>query len=104
MERLHQEESVVSFDILDMLNESNNQMEEIDANELPDSVLQEILLNENIENESNANEVRPVISLCEDAQPEEKKLQKPRFRYVTKTDVDQIASNSCKKKTHKQTL
>ena len=103
MERLPADKNVVSFDILDIFNENTTEMEQIDPNQLPDNVLQEILNNENFENENNVTEAKAQVSLeQDDSQGSEAKSN--RFRPVTKTDVDDIASRSVKKKTHKQTV
>ena len=99
MERLpdqNADENVVTFDLIDIFNESKTEMNQIDSKEIPDDILKDILDN-------------PEVFQCKQFDASNEQDQTPRsrtanrFKNITKDYVDEIASKSCKKKTHKQT-
>ena len=99
MQHLLEDKCVVTFDISDIFNESKTEMEQIDPDELPDGVLKEILINEEVLIAQNTDENDSQLttrSECEENNSEG--AQPNRFRNISKGDADQIASNSCKKK------
>ena len=101
---LADEEQIVTLDFCDIFNENNTEMHQIDESELPEEVLQDILMNENtILDEVEAKPLNTVTEQKYEGRSTPDMKNQNRFKNVTKTDVDDIATKSCKKKTHKQT-
>ena len=108
MERLlaDSDENVISFDLIGLFNEKNCKMEEIDADEIPDNVLSELFDKEGNITLENAIQTEPNSKSAdkEDSQQSTgQNVKSYRFKPIDKEEVDEIASKSCKKKTHKQT-
>ena len=99
-------ETPVSFEIGDIIDNSNINMEELDSVDIPDSVLSAIILETNTDFEQNIEQV--ASKNIEDKKAIEKvyvkRRSKPRVhKLLNSNDVDEIAGKSCKKKTHRQT-
>ena len=89
------DEPVITFDLSKFLNENTTEMEQVDSDDIPDEVLKELLDN----NEENFNDEASEMSNCSDAKTPNRStpLQANHFRNITKSDVDDIATKSCKK-------
>ena len=106
------QESHVSLDLNEIFEVDNYKMETIDASDIPDSILSAMLIDDH---GIFAQEIKEEIDIKTPSTPirsnnpinvnvtENKKTATPRFRSVTKEKVDEIASKSVQKRTHKQT-
>ena len=111
MQRLleNENETPVSFDLNDIFPSDDYKMETINAEDIPDSILSELLMNEHeifpseVKQEDEAKNVTSPSRSLNESNTENNKISTPRFRSVTKQKVDEIASKSVKKRTHKQT-
>ena len=101
MQRLLDDEDAVIFDLNEIFGESKVEMEEISSDDIPDEVLTKILE----QSENLTSEFRdPLVDLPANVNNAQETPTKSRFKTVCTEDVDKIASKSCTKKTHKQTM
>ena len=104
MQRLPEdtENQLVSFDLADFFDGKNLEMSELDAEDIPDNILSEIILDPTLQNTEKFE--------TSDTNSPHGKLLKPRsrsnenrFKAVDDKQIDTIAGKTCKKTTHKQT-
>ena len=100
---LEQKEDVIIFDLNEIFTDQTVQMDEINSDDIPDEVLNQIIQDSE---EITTEQAKTVLDL-----PEVERIcntkeipNKNRFKFVCNDDVDKIASKSCTKKTDKQTM
>ena len=104
MQRLPEdtENQLVSFDLADFFDGKNLEMSELDAEDIPDNILSEIILDPTLQNTEK-------FETSETNSPHGKVLKprsrsnENRFKAVDDKQIDTIARKTCKKTTHKQT-
>ena len=92
------DETHVSFDLNDIFVPDELNLSEINPDDIPDSVLSEIIVDEHFESECKSKETR-----SENETRSLKILNQNRFLQMESDQIDEIAGKTCKKKTHKQT-
>ena len=100
-------EPVISFEIGEIFDQNNSEMDVINAEDLPPDLFNEIFETEDVSNLENEKETNVADGSSDGHVPRSRQVKEninsKRFKYVNEDQVDEIAGKSCKKKTHKQT-
>ena len=104
MEHLQQDklEDPISFDLGTLFDENSENLTELNADDIPDNVLSEIIMDPSILNTEQSRNMQTLEAL-NDPMCTPKSNTENRFKNITKQQVDDITGKTCKKTTHKQT-
>ena len=89
------DETAITFDLQSFFDQNSQNIGIVSAEEVPDSILGELLDEVNKQYPAIIQKPQPSASPASE-------LQKSRFPVLTTDEIDEIANNTCKKKTRKQ--
>ena len=92
------DDDVISFELGDIFKSNNIKFDEINENDVPDALLAELL--DHVQQGKDTIQENPTGHLLD---ADQSGTEPNRFIDLTDGEIDDLALNTCKKKTHKQT-
>ena len=89
------DDNVISFKLGDIFQSNNVKFDEIKENELPDAVLADLIDGEDAIQSNPSGHLQVT---------DNNSTEPARFQNLNDGEIDELALNTCKKKTHKQTI
>ena len=101
--QLPEDNTAITFDLNSFFDENQDNIEIVSENDVPDSILGELMDSVNQTFPELAQNQGASASSTATAEPQKQVLNR-RFPVLSTEEIDDIANNTCKKKTRKQTV